>query len=147
MTPHLAATEIPVIVLTDHANLTFWKNPKTVNRRVAHWFALLQDYNLRIKHVPGKLHAAADMLSRPPSDDKGEKDNWDLTLLPPHLFIRTVHEQLDSWEELTRMIAKSQQEHHHSLESWKEKYDFEEGPDGLQYKTDKIVIPPSDSLR
>jgi hypothetical protein len=30
--PHLAATEIPVIVLTDHANLTFWKNPKTVNR-------------------------------------------------------------------------------------------------------------------
>jgi hypothetical protein len=33
--PHLAATEIPVIVLTDHANLTFWKNPKMVNRRVA----------------------------------------------------------------------------------------------------------------
>ena len=29
--PHLAATEIPVIVLTDHANLTFWKNPKMVN--------------------------------------------------------------------------------------------------------------------
>ena len=87
------------------------------------------------------------MLSRPPSDDKGEKDNWDLTLLPPHLFIRTVHEQLDSWEELTRMIAKSQREHLHSLESWREKYDLEEGPDGLQYKTDKIVVPPSDSLR
>ena len=29
--PHLAATEIPVIVLTDHTNRTFWKNPKTVN--------------------------------------------------------------------------------------------------------------------
>ena len=29
--PHLAATKIPVIVLTDHANLTFWKNPKMVN--------------------------------------------------------------------------------------------------------------------
>ena len=25
--PHLAATEDPVTVLTDHANLTFWKNP------------------------------------------------------------------------------------------------------------------------
>ena len=73
--PHLAATEIPVIVLMDHANLMFWKNPKTVNQRVACWFALLQDYNLRIKHVPGKLHAAADMLSRPPTDNKGEKDN------------------------------------------------------------------------
>ena len=30
--PHLAATEEPVTVLTDHANLTFWKNPRKVNR-------------------------------------------------------------------------------------------------------------------
>ena len=29
--PHLAATEKPVVILTDHANLTFWKNPKFVN--------------------------------------------------------------------------------------------------------------------
>jgi hypothetical protein len=56
--PHIVATEIPVIVLTDHANLTFWKNPKTVNRRVARWFTFLQNYNLQIKYVPGKLHAA-----------------------------------------------------------------------------------------
>ena len=41
--PHLAATEIPVTVLTDHVNLTYWKNPKKVNRRVARWFATLQD--------------------------------------------------------------------------------------------------------
>ena len=61
--PHLAATEEPVTVLTDHANLTFWKNSRKVNRRVARWFATLQDYNLKIKHVPGKLHAAPDMLS------------------------------------------------------------------------------------
>ena len=52
------------MVLTDHANLAFWKNPKKVNRRVARWFATLQDYHLRIKHVPGKQHAAPDMLSR-----------------------------------------------------------------------------------
>ena len=139
--PHLAATKIPVIVLTDHTNLTFWKNPKTVNWRVACWFALLQDYNLRIKHVPGKLHAAADMLSRPPSDDKGKKDNWDLTRLPPHLFIHIIHEQLDSWEELMATIARSQRDHAHSLESWKEKHEILEGPDSLQYKTDWIVIP------
>jgi len=25
--PHLAATETPITVLTNHANLTFWKNP------------------------------------------------------------------------------------------------------------------------
>jgi hypothetical protein len=52
----LAATEIPVTVLTDHANLTFWKNPRKVNRRVARWFATTTRLQPRIKHVPGKLH-------------------------------------------------------------------------------------------
>ena len=32
--PHITATEIPVTILTNHANLTFWKNPKKVDRRV-----------------------------------------------------------------------------------------------------------------
>ena len=58
--PHLAATEDPVTALMDHANLTFWKNPRKVNCRVARWFSFLQDYNLVIKHVPGKLHAGLD---------------------------------------------------------------------------------------
>ena len=88
--PHLAATEEPVTVLTDHANLTFWKNPRKVNRRVARWFSFLQDYNLVIKHVPGKLHAGPDMLSRPPNADKGEGDNTDVTLIPSEAFIRTL---------------------------------------------------------
>ena len=48
----------------------------------------LQDYNLVIKHVPGKIHAAADMLSRPPGVDKGEDDNTDVTLLPEPIFVR-----------------------------------------------------------
>ena len=33
--PHLAGTKTPVLVLTDHANLTFWKAPRKVNQRVA----------------------------------------------------------------------------------------------------------------
>ena len=88
--PHLAATEDPVTVLTDHTNLTFWKNPRKVNRQVARWFSFLQDYNLVIKHVPGKLHAGPDMLSRPPNTDKGEDDNTDVTLIPSEAFIRTL---------------------------------------------------------
>ena len=109
--PHLAATEIPVTVLTDHANLTFWKNPQNVNRRVAHWFAFLQDYNLIIKHVPGKLHAAADMLSQPPVLDKGETDNSNLTLLPPSLFINAVHAIDGPWSNLRQKLIDQQQLH------------------------------------
>src|SRR5712675_591411 len=70
--PHLAWTPHPFTLITDHANLTFWKHPRKVNRRVARWYGELQDYWFQIKHVPGKTHTAADFLSRPFVDDKGE---------------------------------------------------------------------------
>src|SRR5712672_3430462 len=78
--PHLAWTPHPFTLITDHANLTFWKHPRKVNRRVARWFAELQDYWFEIKHVPGKTHTAADFLSRPFVNDKGEKDNEDVVV-------------------------------------------------------------------
>jgi hypothetical protein len=81
----------------DHANLTYWKVPRTINRRVARWFTELQDYNLTIKHVPRKIHAAADMLSRPPEVDKGENDNTDVTLLPEPIFVRLADEPDPRW--------------------------------------------------
>ena len=87
--PHLAATKDPVTILTDHANLTCWKTPQTINRRVARWFMNI------IKHIPGKIHAAADMLSRPPGVDKGEDDNTDVTLLPEPIFVRQTSQTLN----------------------------------------------------
>ena len=116
--PHLAATEIPVTVLTDHANLTFWKNPRKVNRRVARWFVTLQDYNLLIKHIPGKLHTAPDMLSCPPGTDKGELDNQDVTLLPPDSFIRLTLEEDQEIIDLERSIVAAQKKHPRLLECW-----------------------------
>ena len=104
--PHLAATSQPVKVLTDHANLTFWKSPRKVNRRVAQWFATLQDYNLEIQHIPGKLHAASDMLSRRPDTNKGEEDNQDLVLLPPKTFVHVADEVL---QEATGKIYVSEE--------------------------------------
>ena len=151
--PHLAATEKPVTVLTDHANLAFWKNPKKVNRRVARWFATLQDYHLRIKHVPGKQHAAPDMLSRRPDADKGEQDNLDLTLLPPELFIRLTMEPSQEWRDLEKSIARAQRQHLQLILKWKPKYNLT-----LQKSTtipglkiwraqNRFVIPPSESLK
>jgi hypothetical protein len=63
--PYLIWTETPFIVRTDHANLLHWKEPQNLNRRMARWHAVLQDYNFKIEHVPGKDHQAADALSRP----------------------------------------------------------------------------------
>ena len=47
-----------VTVWTDHANLQYYRHPQKVNRRVARYIAVLGDYNLELKHLPGtKNHA------------------------------------------------------------------------------------------
>ena len=88
--PHLAATEVPVTILIDHANLLHWKLLQKVNWQVAQWFSDLQDFNLIFKHVPGKIHAAPNMLSWLPEVDKGGHDNEAVTLIPERLFIKTI---------------------------------------------------------
>jgi hypothetical protein len=61
--PYLAWGKHQFIVLTDHANLTFWKHPQKLNDRTTRWHAKLQDYNFVIHHVRGKVNSAADVLS------------------------------------------------------------------------------------
>ena len=113
--PHIAATEIPVTILTDHTNLTHWKATRKVNRQVVRWFAEIQDYNLIIKHVPGKIHTAPDMLSRPPGVDQGKQDNANIVLLPPSLFIATTSIQDDMLE--TR-VKEAQSKQREEMELW-----------------------------
>jgi hypothetical protein len=151
--PHLVATETPVLILTNHANLTFWKNPRKVNRRVARWFATLQDYNLLIKHVPGKLHAAPDMLSRLPGMDRGEDDNQDVILLPQESFIRLTLDDSPEILDLESKILQSQSQHSQLIDDWKAMNGVTELNSlltnrHLAYKDNKqLAIPPDDSIK
>ena len=113
--PHIAATETPVTILTDHANLMHWKATRKVNRWVARWFAELQDYNLIIKHVPRKIHTAPDMLSQPPGVDCGKADNSNITLLPPSMFITKANAQDDT---LKQRVKEAQWGNTAEMELW-----------------------------
>jgi len=73
--PYLGWTKETFTILTDHANLQYWKAPKNLNRRTARWHTDLQEYDYKIKHIPGSTNIPADALSRPPGVDKGEEDN------------------------------------------------------------------------
>ena len=151
--PHLAATRDPVTILTDHANLTYWKSPRKVNRRVARWFTELQDYHLNIKHVPGKQHAAADLLSRPPGVDQGENDNSDVTLLPKRLFVRLANEPDLQWVSIESQVAKAQQQQQAFMKDWQQRYQLEftksamEPQRRLWTKEGKMAIPPDNQLK
>jgi len=123
--PHLAWTPHPFTLITNHANLTFWKHPQKVNRRIARWFAELQDYWFKIKHVPGKTHTAADFLSRPFVNDKGEQDNEDVVVLPPELFVKTAIQVFDIdsiFRELDEEIANAQDQHLPLMKTWQLEY-------------------------
>ncbi len=88
---YLGWTKTPFTILTDHANLQYWKVPQKLNRHMARWHANLQEYNFIIKHIPGKINTLADELSQLPNSDQGDNDNQDQTLLKPKLFINTTH--------------------------------------------------------
>lgn len=60
-----------VIVKTDHRPLTWlMKTSHTEsNGRLARWLVVIQDFNLKIEYLPGKLNNIADFLSRPFQQD------------------------------------------------------------------------------
>ena len=53
----------PIIIQTDHAPLQHLPNQTSVNNRVWRWLAVLQGYNVDIRHIPGKKNPA-ESLSR-----------------------------------------------------------------------------------
>src|SRR5580692_7732316 len=141
--PHIAATTLPVTILTDHANLTYWKAPHKVNRRVARWFTDLQDYNLVIKHVPGKIHTAPDMLSRPPGVDRGLEDNADIVLLPSSMFISTADSETLTLKE---KVLQAQNTQGSEMEHWCDTQGVRKLPEGYA-KEWRLAVPAGLKLR
>jgi hypothetical protein len=121
--PYLIWTREPFTILTDHANLLHWKSPRKLNRRTARWHGELQDYNFKLQHTPGKLHTAADALSRPAGADEGKEDNQQMTMIPETAFIRLAGPDSDGSIEHTITIV---QNHNQSLmEEWTGIYPIE----------------------
>ena len=141
--PHVTAMEIPITILMDHANLTHWKATRKVNRQVVRWFAEIQDYNLVIKHIPGKIHTAPDMLSRPPRVDQGKQDNTNIILLPPSMFVTTANTQDDMLKEKGK---KMQQKHRAEMELWCNTQGVRKLPEGYA-KEGRLVVPSGLVLR
>ena len=48
----LAGTKSLIRILSDHKNLTYWKDGHNIGRRVARWMGILADYNISIEHHP-----------------------------------------------------------------------------------------------
>src|SRR5712671_2826387 len=146
---HLAGAKHPFTVVTDHANLAYWKESRDLNRRMARWHSFLQEYWFNIQITPGKNHSAADFLSRHPHNNKGILDNTQIIVFPPDRFVDTNYEiadhhkgkvplprestlrvadmdrEFDDWDS---DIAWTQRQYRKLLEEWRSKY---------------LIIPPT----
>jgi hypothetical protein len=87
----LAGSPHKVIVYTDHLNLQYWREPHKISRRVARQVLRLAEYDIELRHIPGKTNGRADALSRRPDYDQGSHDNENITVLPANLFARAMH--------------------------------------------------------
>ncbi len=83
---YLGWTKHPFTILTDHANLQYWKAPWNLNRWTAHWHADLQEYDYEICYIPGKTNIPPDALSCPLGADHGDRDNQNVVLIPKNKF-------------------------------------------------------------
>lgn len=62
--PYVSGTE--VVVKTDHKPLIWLQKQHTLSPRQARWITKLQELNLKIEYLPGKLKCVANKLSRQP---------------------------------------------------------------------------------
>ena len=69
------------------------------------------------------------MLLRPPTEDKGEQDNNDLTLLPEEMFIcQTDLEPDQGPHDLEREIANAQKTHKRTMKQWEDAHHLDFHP-------------------
>ena len=69
------------------------------------------------------------MLLRPPTEDKGEQDNNDLTLLPEEMFIcQTDLEPDQGPHNLEREIANAQKTHKRTMKQWEDAHHLDFHP-------------------
>ena len=55
----------PVVVYTDHSPLQFLETMANHNQKLLRWKLELQQFNLVIRHRPGRANFLPDFLSRP----------------------------------------------------------------------------------
>ena len=82
---YLEGSGIPVDVVTDHKNLTYFSTTKLLTRRQARWSEYLSQFNFIIRFRPGKLGIKPDALTRRWDVYPKEGDS-DYATLKPHNF-------------------------------------------------------------
>ena len=148
---YLHGSPFPIQVFTDHKNLMYFRQAQNLNRRQACWLLDLADFDLKIIHVPGRLLAGPDALSRRPDLHPDDSDNSSTILLPESMFVNLIdtklHEHISNLSKSNPLVLQHLQT---SLEDIPAAFrsrlsDWKFTDHILTYKG-RVYIPPEDSL-
>jgi len=89
---YLIQSPHPVTVLTDHQALQYFRTAHNLQRRQTRYAVELGEFNIHLKHRPGRLSGKPDALSRRPDFGDGKEDNKEEVLLPNEMFIEQLEE-------------------------------------------------------
>jgi len=81
----LRNTTHPVLVITDHANLQYYREPQKLGPRVNGYLAELAEYHIQLVYKPGAAQRVDGLSQRP--DLIPDNDDELIIVLPDHLFV------------------------------------------------------------
>ena len=87
----MAGSPHKIRIYTNHQNHQYWKQPHKIPWRIARQAQEIMEYQLELIHIPGKTNSHANMLSRHPDYNQGDKDNKEVVVLPESMFIWSSH--------------------------------------------------------
>ena len=83
----LIGTKYPVIVLTDHNNLRYFKTKQLLSSRQSRWSQFLEQFDLNLRYRPGRQCSVPDALSRRIDHvPTGRTQDDAQVMLPPSFF-------------------------------------------------------------
>jgi len=150
---------LPVIIWTDHKNLTYWAEPHKVSPRAATWQVELTQYNFELHHKPGESNKA-DLLSRCPDYDTGNTSNDHLIVLPLSRFANMSPDLLATFQpdslsiqagtsepSLDEQIVTAQEDHFPSLLALQRTHHLTIDQQNRFHKDLALVVVENDDLK
>ena len=148
----------PFTIVSDHANLQYWRTAQDLSRRQARWALYLSRFDFQLDYRPGNANTQADPLSRM-SEHRvlDSTDNKQQTVLTPDRFARLAAANLEFVNPLEDRIRHAVSREAVVLEAlarltsgpsrlvnglpeWEEQ-------DGLVYHQGRVYVPADNNLR
>ena len=94
----LKCAKHPVLIITDHANLMYYRHPHKIGQRVARYIGKYKQYDIQLTYRPGASNWA-DALSWQPDYAPDPYNDKPVIALPEHLFVplNTPTIELQMW--------------------------------------------------